>query len=69
MLDGGSLANVRRFLDITFRCGGPPGYADYLAAIADPRHERHEELLGWRGPFDPEAFDAKKATKAMRAVT
>lgn len=49
-------------------CGGPWGYADYLAAIADPQHERHEELLEWRGPFDPEAFDAKKATKEMRKV-
>jgi hypothetical protein len=26
-------------------CGGPWGYADYLAAIAHPQHERHEELL------------------------
>ena len=41
-------------------CGGPWGYADYLAAIADPQHERHEELLEWRGPFDPEAFDAEE---------
>ena len=49
-------------------CGGPWGYADYLAAIADPQHERHDELLEWRGPFDPEAFDAKKATKEMRKV-
>jgi hypothetical protein len=47
-------------------CGGPGGYADYLAALSDPQHERHEELLEWRGPFDPEAFDAKKATKEMR---
>jgi hypothetical protein len=39
-----------------------------LAAIADPQHERHEELLEWRGPFDPEAFDAKEATKEMRKV-
>jgi hypothetical protein len=49
-------------------CGGPWGYADYLAALADPQHERHEELLEWRGPFDPEAFDAKKATREMRKV-
>ena len=47
-------------------CGGPPGYGDYLAAIADPQHEQHEEMMEWRGPFDPETFDAKKATKAMR---
>lgn len=49
--------------------GGPWGYADYLAAVADPQHERHEELLEWRGPFDPEAFDSKKATREMRKAT
>lgn len=47
-------------------CGGPPGYEDYLAAIADPQDEQHEEMLQWRGPFDPSVFDAKKATRVMR---
>src|SRR5206468_3227210 len=37
--------------------GGPWGYADYLRAISDPGHEQHEEMLIWRGEFDPEAFD------------
>jgi len=49
-------------------CGGPWGYADYLAAIADPKHEQHEEMLEWHGPFDPEEFDAKQATKEMKRV-
>lgn len=49
-------------------CGGPWGYADYLATIADPQDEQHEEMLQWRGPFDPEAFDAKSVTKEMRKV-
>ena len=49
-------------------CGGPWGYVDYLAAIADPKHEQHEEMLEWRGLFDPEAFDAKKATKEMKKL-
>ena len=49
-------------------CGGVSGYVDYLAAIADPKHELHEEMLEWRGPFDPEAFDAKWATKEMRKL-
>jgi len=49
-------------------CGGTPGYCDYLDAIADPEHEQHNEMLEWRGTFDPEAFDAKKATKEMRKV-
>jgi hypothetical protein len=49
-------------------CGGPWGYASYLAAIADPNHKQHREMLDWRGPFDPEAFHAKKATREMRKV-
>ena len=49
-------------------CDGPPGYENYLAAIADSENEQHEEMLEWRGAFDPEAFDAKKATKQMRKV-
>jgi hypothetical protein len=47
-------------------CGGPWGFTDDLEALADPKHEEHEELLGWRGPFDPEAFDAKKVAREMR---
>jgi hypothetical protein len=49
-------------------CGGPWGYGDYLAAIADAENEQHEEMLEWRGSFDSEAFDAKSATKQMRKV-
>lgn len=48
-------------------CGGPWGYADYLDAINDPEHEEHDSMLEWRGPFDPEAFDAGKATKEMKS--
>jgi Plasmid pRiA4b ORF-3-like protein len=46
--------------------GGVGGYEAYQEAMADPDHERHGEFMGWRGPFDPEAFDAAKTTKAMR---
>jgi hypothetical protein len=49
-------------------CGGPWGYVDYLAAIVDPDHEQHEEMLEWRGPFDPDAFDPIMATRKMRKV-
>ncbi|MBD3676205.1 MAG: plasmid pRiA4b ORF-3 family protein [Planctomycetaceae bacterium] len=48
--------------------GGPWGYAEYLEAIADPRHESHEEFIEWSGPFDPEAFDASKATQEMKRI-
>lgn len=46
--------------------GGAPGYDEYLKAMADPEHERHEEFMGWRGPFDPEAFDPVNTTKKMK---
>ncbi|MGE5194390.1 MAG: IS1096 element passenger TnpR family protein [Deltaproteobacteria bacterium] len=46
--------------------GGVGGFYDYLEALADPKHDRHDELLEWGGPFDPEAFDAARATKEMR---
>ena len=46
--------------------GGTWGYEEFLEAMADPNHERHEEYMGWSGPFDPEAFDAAKATKRLR---
>jgi hypothetical protein len=38
--------------------GGAPGYAQFLAALADPRHEEHEQYLTWiGGRFDPSHFD------------
>lgn len=47
-------------------CGGPWGYLDFLKAIKNPRHENHQDMLDWGGPFDPEEFDAAKATREMR---
>jgi hypothetical protein len=51
-------------------CGGPWGYEELLAAIADAHHERHEELSEWLGEgFDPEAFyleDINKTLKSLR---
>ena len=42
-------------------CGGVHGYADFLQAIRDPKHERHAEFLEWiGGSFDPDDFDARK---------
>jgi hypothetical protein len=39
-------------------CGGPWGYGDFLAAIADPEHEEHDSWLTWAGGrFDPGRFD------------
>lgn len=52
-----------RLLEATGRCppediGGPPGYAEFLEAIADPDHERHDELTEWYdADFDPNAVN------------
>ncbi len=46
--------------------GGPWGYPEYLEALTDLKHEQHKELFEWRGPFDPEHFDPKQATRAMQ---
>ncbi len=39
-------------------CGGPHGYAELLATIADPTHEEYESTVQWLGGVtDPQAFD------------
>lgn len=47
--------------------GGPWGYAEFLEALADPTHERHEELTEWYGEedFDPERFDVAEANRML----
>ncbi|NNJ11666.1 plasmid pRiA4b ORF-3 family protein [Chloroflexales bacterium ZM16-3] len=48
-------------------CGGVWGYADFLAAITDPEHPEHDELLEWAGgAFDPEDFDLAEIDAALR---
>lgn len=47
--------------------GGAHGYMDCLAAIADPKHERHDELVEWLPrEFDPEHFDLDAINDALR---
>lgn len=46
--------------------GGVWGYAEFLEAIADPKHEQHDDFVEWAGEFDPDDFDPKKATKEMK---
>ena len=48
-------------------CGGVWGYADFLEAISNKKHEQHQEMLEWiGGRFDPEEFDPAAATKEMK---
>jgi hypothetical protein len=48
--------------------GGSWGYANFLEAIADPAHERHEEMIEWVDEgFDPEKADAKAIEERLQA--
>ncbi len=46
--------------------GGISGYAEYLEAITDLTHERHQELLDWSGPYNPNAFSPRRTTHVMQ---
>ena len=49
--------------------GGPPGYEEFLEAIADPEHERHAEMHDWCGEdFDPLTVDASQISQALRKL-
>ena len=48
-------------------CGGVWGYDNLLQAIADPKHEDHDDLLEWLGgEFDPVAFDLDEVNTALK---
>lgn len=50
-------------------CGGPWGYQELLAAIADPEHPEHAERLEWAGgPLDPKAFNLAAADEILRSL-
>lgn len=50
--------------------GGPSGYADFLEAIGDPKHDEHDHMLGWvGGAFDPEAFDVRAKNREFDVVS
>jgi hypothetical protein len=47
--------------------GGPPGYQQFLAIIADPTHPEHDETRRWcGGHFDPHWFDLDRVDKDVR---
>lgn len=50
-------------------CGGPWGYQELRAALADPEHERHAELREWMPVgFDAEEFDVVWADDLVRRI-
>lgn len=49
--------------------GGPPGYEEFLAALADPSHERHAEFVEWYGTsFDPHDVDVEATEAQLRRL-
>jgi hypothetical protein len=47
-------------------CGGVWGYYDMLEALADPKHERHEELSEWiGGEIDPEVLELEEVNAIL----
>jgi hypothetical protein len=63
-----------RLIEATGRCppedvGGPPGYEEFLEAIADPLNERHAEMREWCGEhFDPNAVDMEAHASALATL-
>ena len=50
--------------------GGVQGYRDFLAIIADPKHEEHNSMVEWvGGAFDPTAFDYETVSERFAAIT
>ena len=49
--------------------GGAPGYERFLAALADPRHPEHREVLDWAGGgFDPGVFDMAAVNRTLAEI-
>ena len=46
--------------------GGIGGFYEFLEALADPKHNQHDDFLEWGGEFESEKFDAQQATKEMK---
>jgi pRiA4b ORF-3-like protein len=45
------------------------GYAEFLKAIHDPKHERHAELKEWTADdFDPNVVDADGLAEEVAAL-
>ena len=63
-----------RLIDVTGRCppediGGPWGYAEFLKAIHDPKHERHAEFKEWTADdFDANVVDAEGLAEEVAAL-
>jgi hypothetical protein len=47
--------------------GGPPGYEEFLAALADRTHPEHANYKAWiKGKFDPATFNLAKVNARLK---
>ena len=50
-------------------CGGSPGYAEFVAAMADPKHEEHEQMKEWvGGAWDATRFSLDAANILLKRI-
>ena len=50
-------------------CGGPPGYENLLATLANPQDPEHHDMLEWiGGSFDPATFDLDKINRGLKRL-
>jgi hypothetical protein len=50
-------------------CGGSPGYAEFVDAIADPKHEQHEEMKEWvGGAWDATRFSLEHTNADLKRI-
>jgi len=51
-------------------CGGPLGYEELLAVMADPGHPEHADRLEWAGgALDPTRFDVASVASRLGAMS
>ena len=49
--------------------GGGPDYAEFLEAMADPKHSEHKPMMEWYGQnFDPTVFDWERINQWLKDV-
>ena len=50
-------------------CGGSPGYADFVDAMADPKHEDHERMKEWiGGSWDASRFNLEATNAGLKRI-